>query len=147
MGNTLEQSCFSLLLHTCNTLVCIYTAKSQGVQKKAPEITEQPGPYIEATAGEKLQLIVKVKGEDPLRYKWYKDTRELMYASTSVLEIPNANQLDSGQYCCAVANDYGSILSEIYQVKVTQRPQNRGWFAIDLLDNFQLLGCTLSMWL
>ena len=102
-------------------LVLIHT-----VQRKAPKILEQPKPYIEATAGGTLQLVVTANGESPLRYKWYKDTRELMYATSNTLEIPNINQLDNGQYCCAVANDHGSILSDIYQVSVLRRPTNTG---------------------
>ena len=100
---------------------CIHT-----VQRKAPKIFEQPKPYIEATAGGTLQLVITVSGEGRLRYKWYKDTRELVYATSNTLEIPNINQLDNGQYCCAIANDHGSILSEIYQVSVLQRPTDRG---------------------
>jgi len=125
-------------------LFSIDAGNSQGAQKRALEITEQPGPYIEATAGKKLQLTVKVKGEAPLRYKWYKDTRELMYATTNILEIPSANQLDNGQYCCAVANDHGSILSEIYQVKVIQRPKNRGWFLKFKVFSLLLIYCYYS---
>lgn len=96
------------------------------VQRKAPKILEQPKPYVEATAGGTLKLVITANGEGRLRYKWYKDTRELVYATSNTLEIPNINQLDNGQYCCAIANDHGSILSEICQVSVLQRPTDRG---------------------
>lgn len=86
-------------------------------------IVEQPDAYVEATVGKKLQLVIKASGVPPLKFKWYKDSKELAYGTSSVLEIPIANQLDDGQYCCSVANEYGSILSDIYQVKVLRRPR------------------------
>ena len=75
---------------------------------KATEIAEQPGPFIEAAAGENYTTDCKSERGRPLlpMVQGYKGTDVCMYASTSVLELPNANQLDNGQYCCAVANDY-----------------------------------------
>ena len=96
------------------------------IQRCKPEVVEQPEAYVEAIAGKNLRLSIKVRGDMPLQYKWYKDTKELKYATSNVLEIPNANQLDSGQYCCSVANDNGSTLSDIYQVKVVRRTVAKG---------------------
>ena len=94
--------------------------------KKPPVIVNQPNSYVEAPADEKLRLVIEVKGESPLQYTWYKNTKQLLYAQSNVLEIPNASHLDTGQYCCSIANDHGSILSSTYAVKVIRKPVARG---------------------
>ncbi len=78
-------------------------------------------PQASVESGERLVVVLDVTGTSPLEFKWYKDTRLLRYATSGVLEIPNANQLDSGQYCCCVANAHGSSLSDPFQVKVLRR--------------------------
>ena len=73
---------------------------------------------MEIAKGQPLQLTIVAEGAAPMQYKWFKGTRELEYCSDSVLSVSSASPIDSGQYCCAVSNDYGSVLSDIVQVKV-----------------------------
>ena len=94
--------------------------------KRVPEILVQPEAYVEAVAGERLRLAIEAKGDPPLEYTWYKDSKELRYATSNVLEIPNTNQLDTGQYCCSVVNPHGSTLSDPFQVKVIRTPVRTG---------------------
>lgn len=42
--------------------------EGKGEEPKAPVIVEQPSGKIFAVIGEDLKLVLKVKGEEPLRY-------------------------------------------------------------------------------
>lgn len=84
-------------------------------------IVAQPEAYMEIVTGDKLKVALQVAGTAPMEYRWFKDTKELRYATSSTLEIPNVNQLDTGQYYCSVSNPHGSILSDPFQVKVLGR--------------------------
>ena len=102
------------------------SSPQESTGKHPPVIVKQPDGCVEAPAEEKLRLVIEVKGEPPLQYTWFKNTKELRYAKSNVLEIPNATHLDSGHYCCSIANDYGSILSSTYSIKVIRKPVARG---------------------
>ena len=82
---------------------------------RAPVLTSQPEAYVEAIKGD---LTVEAQGEGTLRYKWFKGAQELQYCNGNVLRVESATSLDSGQYCCTVSNDYGSVLSDVILVKV-----------------------------
>ena len=85
---------------------------------RAPVLISQPEAYVEAIKGEPVVLTVEAQGEGTLRYKWFKGAQELQYCSGNVLRVESATSLDSGQYCCTVSNDYGSVLSDVILVKV-----------------------------
>ena len=102
------------------------SSPQESTSQQPPVIVKQPNSYVETPAEEKLCLVIEVKGEPPLQYTWYKNTKLLPYAKSNVLEIPNTSHLDSGQYCCSIANDCGSILSSVYAVKVIRKPVARG---------------------
>ena len=86
-----------------------------------PEIVEHPLSSVEVAFGEAVEVCVKAIGKQPLQYTWYKNTKELFYASTAIVCIPNATRMDNGSYCCSVANEYGSVLSGSCQVKVVHK--------------------------
>ena len=89
---------------------------------KAPVLTQQPEAYVEVIKGKTLVLKIEAKGEGPLHYKWFKGTQELQYTTAGdTLCVVSASNLDSGQYCCTVSNSYGSVLSDIVQVKVVHQ--------------------------
>jgi hypothetical protein len=73
---------------------------------------------VEAVKGEPLVLTIEAEGESPMSYMWFKGAQELKYCSENTLRVPLASTLDSGQYCCTVANEYGSVLSDVVVVKV-----------------------------
>ena len=96
------------------------------IDQDPPVIVNQPDSYVEVPAEEKLRLAIDIQGEPPLQYTWFKDTKVLQNAESNVLEIPNATQLDTGNYGCSISNNYGSILSNTYSVKVISKPVTRG---------------------
>ena len=73
---------------------------------------------MEVVRGEPLVLSIETTGEAPMSYIWFKGAQKLKYCSGSVLRVPGASALDSGQYCCTVSNVYGSVLSDVVLVKV-----------------------------
>jgi hypothetical protein len=97
--------------------IAVVTIRTSG-DTRAPVLTHQPEAYVEAVKGEPLVLTVVAEGEGPLRYKWFKGTRELQYCSGNIVRVTACSSLDSGQYCCTVSNDYGSVLSDVILVKV-----------------------------
>jgi hypothetical protein len=97
--------------------IAVVTIRTSG-DTRAPVLTHQPEAYVEAVKGEPLVLTVVAEGEGPLRYKWFKGTQELQYCSGNVVRVTASSSLDSGQYCCTVSNDYGSVLSDVVLVKV-----------------------------
>ena len=92
--------------------ICPYT------DSRAPVLIQQPEAYVEAVKGEPLVLSIQAEGDPPLNYKWFKGAQELEYCSGSELKIPVVSALDNGQYCCTVSNSYGSVLSDVFLVKV-----------------------------
>lgn len=84
----------------------------------APAVISQPKPSIEAFVGQRMKLVVSVQGTPPITFKWYKDTRELVFAQGNVLELPSVSFSDRGRYCCAISNAFGSILSDNFIVNV-----------------------------
>jgi hypothetical protein len=100
--------------------MALVTVRTSG-DSRAPVLTQQPEAYVEALKGEPLVLAIEAEGEQPLRFTWFKGAQELKYAGGSVLRVPAASAMDSGQYCCSVSNQFGSVLSDVVLVKTVLR--------------------------
>jgi hypothetical protein len=76
----------------------------------APAITTQPAATTAAT-GTKVTFSVVATGTAPLRYRWYKDGREIERAESATYELSSARVDHAGLYSVRVSNSAGSITS------------------------------------
>ncbi|MFZ9840037.1 MAG: immunoglobulin domain-containing protein [Opitutaceae bacterium] len=76
----------------------------------APAITTQPAATT-ASSGTKVTFSVVATGTAPLRYRWYKDGREIERAESATYELSSARVDNAGLYSVRVSNSAGSITS------------------------------------
>jgi hypothetical protein len=76
----------------------------------APAITTQPAATT-ASSGTKVTFSVVATGTAPLRYRWYKDGREIERAESATFELSSARVDSAGLYSVRVSNSAGSITS------------------------------------
>ena len=76
----------------------------------APAITTQPAATT-ASSGTKVTFSVVATGTAPLRYRWYKDGREIERAESATYELSSARVDSAGLYSVRVSNSAGSITS------------------------------------
>ncbi|MEN9813186.1 MAG: hypothetical protein RL479_1872, partial [Verrucomicrobiota bacterium] len=76
----------------------------------APAITTQPAA-VTASSGTKVTFSVVATGTAPLRYRWYKDGREIERAESATYELSSARVDSAGLYSVRVSNSAGSITS------------------------------------
>jgi len=76
----------------------------------APAITTQPAATT-ASSGTKVTVSVVATGTAPLRYRWYKDGREIERAESATYELSSARVDSAGLYSVRVSNSAGSITS------------------------------------
>jgi len=76
----------------------------------APAITTQPAATT-ASSATKVTFSVVATGTAPLRYRWYKDGREIERAESATYELSSARIDSAGLYSVRVSNSAGSITS------------------------------------
>jgi subtilisin-like proprotein convertase family protein len=88
----------------------------------APTITAQP-IGITTMAGQTVGFSVTASGAQPLAYQWYANCTSPIAGSTnSTLRLKDVTPTDSANYCVAVSNSYGSVLSQPATLRVLVRP-------------------------
>ncbi|GMH40514.1 hypothetical protein BSKO_08418 [Bryopsis sp. KO-2023] len=77
-----------------------------------PVISLEPSD-VTATKGKSTKLKIRAKGEEPLRYQWYKDSHRMRGATSDsrTLVIVDLDHSDAGQYSCKVSNKDGATHS------------------------------------
>jgi len=84
---------------------------------EVPVLTKQPeNQYV--AAGKTASLRVMPRGTSPFGYQWFKDNKVLEGATNAVLQLPNVQTAQSGNYLCRVTNVAGSVDSNIAEVAV-----------------------------
>ena len=76
----------------------------------APAITTPPASLAVAV-GANAVLTVTATGTAPLRYRWYKNGREVEDSNSATLTINSAKLDDAGPYTVRVSNGTGSVTS------------------------------------
>ncbi len=104
------------------------------VGKAPPVITSQPAS-LEAFEGESVSLSVKVDGDEPLFYTWYKDGEAIAGAEGPVLELNQLTEDNSGTYSLSVGNSAGEANSNPAKVSVLLNPGSTSVFS----ENFDSL--------
>jgi len=87
-------------------------------QSGPPEILDQPQTQTRFIGGSAV-LNVRVRGQQPLRYLWYRGTNEIRTATTDTLTLANLQLGDAGDYYCEISNDLGTNQSATAVVTVT----------------------------
>lgn len=81
-------------------------------------IVQHPTP-VQGFPGLTLQLRVVVSGSEPISYQWYRDGVAIPASSSAVLEIPNAQLSDTGDYHVVVSNAANEVVSQTAGVRVS----------------------------
>lgn len=76
----------------------------------APVISSPPAAVV-AASGAKAVFSVRANGTAPLRYRWYRNGREIDDAETDTLEIAAVRLEHAGIYTARVSNSAGSVTS------------------------------------
>ena len=88
----------------------------------APSITVQP-LSITAMTATTVVFSVTALGKAPLVYQWYANCASPIAGSTnSTLRLKDVTPTDSGNYCVAIANTYGSTFSQPATLRVLVQP-------------------------
>jgi hypothetical protein len=101
----------------------IYSVGTGGkcVRPAPPVITTQPADQS-VYAGQGATFSVVAAGSTPLTYQWYLNGYTVAGATTSTLNIPNAQTGSAGGYSVAIANSAGSAASRAAQLTILQAP-------------------------
>jgi hypothetical protein len=117
--NFSDAASYNLVVSNEGGLVVSDTAKlTVEEQGKTPIITQQPIPLM-LMRNQSATLSVKVTGNKPFEYQWYKNGNEINGATQSIYQILNASPVKHvGFYKVKVTNKYGSVFSEEVLVTV-----------------------------
>ena len=83
-----------------------------------PQFFDQPQPLTRYAGGSAV-FSVRARGQQPLRYLWYRGTNEIRTATTGTLTLANLQPDDAGDYSCKVSNDLGETASALATLSVT----------------------------
>jgi hypothetical protein len=86
-----------------------------------PVITAQPTNLV-VFAGDTAAFAVTVTGSPPLRYQWRRNGNNLANATNSSLTIPNAQNVNAGNYTVVITNTIGSATSSVATLTVLAQP-------------------------
>jgi hypothetical protein len=78
---------------------------------EAPVITVQPQSQTVPPGGT-VTFTVEADGTMPLLYQWSRDGVEIEGATQTSLILTNVTEADAGSYSVAVANDFGTVMSQ-----------------------------------
>lgn len=92
----------------------------------APSIATQPSDKVIIPA-DKLMVAAKVFGTLPISYQWQINGKNIPAAESSVLEIPNVQLTDQGEYQVIAANSWGSVTGKIANVRVKHPLGYKKW--------------------
>ena len=98
-------------------------------------------PAIDAIIGKSLTLSVNADGAHPLRYCWRKDGQILAGQTGSQLKINNVLPSTAGAYAVEVANDHGTTMSEVINVRVCAPGLRLYWHTHGLKLTFKARRC------
>lgn len=87
------------------------------VDKIPPIIVTQP-ENVTVNIGETIYLYAEGSGTESLNPVWKKNDVAIEGATSSLLQIDNAQLSDSGHYTCEISNDYGSVITNTVYVTV-----------------------------
>lgn len=85
----------------------------------APVAIVQHPTSVQGFPGLTLRLRVVASGSEPIFYQWYRDGVAIPASSSAVLEIPNAQLSDTGEYHVVVSNAVNEVVSQTAGVRVS----------------------------
>jgi hypothetical protein len=86
---------------------------------------------MSAREGARISLSVEATSEDPLRYRWRRNSVELRNgedfsgANTSQLTVIEFDRHLDGDYDCLVINDTGTVVTEVARLSIGFSPPRR----------------------
>jgi hypothetical protein len=83
-----------------------------------PYLTAEPWDQT-VSSGSKARFVAKAVSSKPTTYQWQHDEVDIPGATSSVLEIANAQPKDTGSYSAVVSNELGSTSTRKAKLKVT----------------------------
>ncbi len=86
-----------------------------------PAITNNP-VGLTVFAGSNVTFAVGATGSDPLTYQWRFNTTNVSGATTSVLNVNNAQPTNAGNYTVVISNAFGVVTSSIAMLVVHVPP-------------------------
>jgi hypothetical protein len=101
---------------------------------RAPQIVQQPTPAaLSLHTGESISLNVGATGALPLSYYWRTNGVIIPGATAAILNLPNLQPGNAGNYSVLVSNAFGAIASGVISLTVT--PPNYPYAQLVLADN------------
>lgn len=102
-------------------LVELLERGEDAIKLSAPAIITQPQSEV-YEVGEILRMSFDVRGENPLKFQWYKGSLELSNQTQHVLTLTDLRIEDTGFYICRVSNEYGYVFTDWAKVDVSHTP-------------------------
>jgi uncharacterized repeat protein (TIGR03806 family) len=96
-----------------------YAASSE---KPAPLLTAQPDE-VTAGVGRRASFRVEAKGQEPLRYQWFRNGQPVSGADGPTLAVTVTPADDGAEFRCLVSNAHGMVKSRPAPVWTTPLPQ------------------------
>jgi hypothetical protein len=100
-----------------------------------PSITEQPPNLTCISPGDRLQLKIHVMANPYPTFRWFRNSIELPYAIGNELTVPCVTSRDEGQYVCSITNDWGSVLSNVFTIRVINDLRRSSFDSFDYNDD------------
>ena len=84
---------------------------SSAITVIAPPVIVTPPASQTVASGNSVSFSAKVGGSAPFTYQWYKNTKAISGATSSIFNLARVGQSDAGNYYVVVANFAGSATS------------------------------------
>jgi hypothetical protein len=111
----------------------------------APSISAQPQP-VTVYLGQPTSFGVIAQGSLPLRYQWQLNGSPVADATNATLSIPAVRLLNEGDYTVVVANDFGSVTSDVARLSILERIVTLHNTGVDAADAPLAAGAVDPFW-
>lgn len=104
------------------------------ITRVQPTIRRQPQP-VEMVVGGQASFTVLATGSGPLLYEWRRNGTPITGETNSVLNFPNVQETDEGDYNVEVRNAVGAVLSSVAKLsanlplRITSQPVSQSVLA------------------
>ena len=92
-------------------------AGEEGADPAEPEIKEHPRSAT-VTRGDPAEFRAAARGEQPLRFQWLHDGRELEGKTEPELAFLEVEPRHAGMYSCRVSNAHGEVVTRAARLEV-----------------------------
>ena len=84
-----------------------------------PQITQQPADELNVNPGSSVRFMVTATtATGAITYQWQLDGNSLPLQTARTLTLRNVQKSSEGNYSCIIANDGGSVNSDLAQLTV-----------------------------